>query len=239
MTAEITLPVHERFHAFQGEGIHIGRRAFFIRTYGCPVKCPFCDSAGTWHPAFAPKRSLLVTVDQLVKEAVESRSEFVVLTGGEPLIQKENALAYLSSRLRQESILLHVETCGAYLRNSQLFDWITVSPKLAEPPAAAMLAYANEIKIIVESEQSVGYWVSQVEDTVGKPIARLANLQAIWLHPEWSRREDEKVLNAISREVLARGGLFRAGWQLHKLYKVDALDARSAPNVPLGGVQPA
>ena len=236
MNRQPSLPVHERFHAFQGEGVHMGRRAFFIRTYGCPVKCSFCDSAGTWHPNFAPKHSLLVPIGQLVSEAVESRSEFVVLTGGEPLVQKEAALAELSASLRANNIRLHVETCGAYFRDPALFDWITVSPKSAEMPAAEMLMHANEIKVIVENAQSVSDWLRALDDICQSPVSELQGLQAVWLHPEWSKREDAAVLNTISREVLVRGGLFRAGWQLHKLYRVDALDPRSAPNVPLGGI---
>lgn len=236
MSPEPSLPVHERFHAFQGEGIHMGRRAFFIRTYGCPVKCTFCDSAGTWHPNFAPKRSLLVSIAQLVSEAVESRSEFVVLTGGEPLVQKPELLAELSSALRANGILLHVETCGAYLRDPLLFDWITVSPKSSELPVPEMLRSASEVKVIVENDESVSNWLHMLDGICQSPLSELQGLQAVWLHPEWSKREDAAVLNTISREVLVRGGLFRAGWQLHKLYKVDALDPRSAPNVPLGGI---
>lgn len=232
----MNLPVHERFHAFQGEGIHAGRSAFFIRTYGCPVKCSFCDSAGTWHPDFAPSRSLLVPVDMLVREAVASRARFVVLTGGEPLVQKEAALAYLSCSLRQAGIRLHVETCGAFLRDPALFDWITVSPKWSERPDASMLRAAHELKLIVEDTESIHGWMRTLTELLGDAdVATLANLQAVWLHPEWSKREDRKVLDAISLEVTLRGDPFRAGWQLHKLYKVDGLDPRSAPPVPLGG----
>ena len=49
------LPIHERFFTWQGEGVHTGRSAYFIRLQGCPVKCPWCDSAGTWHPDWVPK----------------------------------------------------------------------------------------------------------------------------------------------------------------------------------------
>ena len=33
-------PVYERFHSWQGEGLHLGKSAFFIRLHGCPVHCP-------------------------------------------------------------------------------------------------------------------------------------------------------------------------------------------------------
>ena len=49
-------PVNETFLSWQGEGVHLGRKAFFIRLQGCPVKCAWCDSASTWHPQFVPKQ---------------------------------------------------------------------------------------------------------------------------------------------------------------------------------------
>ena len=48
--AKIMLPIHEQFYTFQGEGTHSGQSAYFIRTFGCPIHCPWCDSSGTWHP---------------------------------------------------------------------------------------------------------------------------------------------------------------------------------------------
>src|SRR5690606_10755697 len=54
--AAVRYPVHEQFHTWQGEGVHMGRSAYFIRTFGCPVKCPWCDSAGTWHPDHIPAK---------------------------------------------------------------------------------------------------------------------------------------------------------------------------------------
>jgi asparagine synthase (glutamine-hydrolysing) len=61
------LPIYETFHAWQGEGTHLGRSAFFIRTFGCPVHCPWCDSAGTWHPDYIPDKVDRLSVDLLVE----------------------------------------------------------------------------------------------------------------------------------------------------------------------------
>ena len=41
--------IAETFLSFQGEGIHAGRRAYFLRMFGCPVKCPWCDSVFAWN----------------------------------------------------------------------------------------------------------------------------------------------------------------------------------------------
>ena len=63
------LSIHERFFSIQGEGVHMGRSAFFIRTLGCPVKCPWCDSAGTWHPGFKPAGKNLMDEYDLAEES--------------------------------------------------------------------------------------------------------------------------------------------------------------------------
>ena len=86
------LPIHERFYSFQGEGTHLGKAAYFIRTFGCPVHCPWCDSAGTWHPDYIPKNINRFTPEELAVEASQTSAEFVVITGGEPTIHNLKAL---------------------------------------------------------------------------------------------------------------------------------------------------
>ncbi|MDG2170458.1 MAG: 7-carboxy-7-deazaguanine synthase QueE, partial [Opitutales bacterium] len=80
------LPVYETFYSWQGEGCHMGKSAFFIRLFGCPIKCPWCDSAGTWHPDFVPETIERISVEALVAQAKEHNPAIVVITGGEPCI---------------------------------------------------------------------------------------------------------------------------------------------------------
>ena len=76
------LPVNERFHTWQGEGCHLGKSAYFIRLQGCPVKCPWCDSAGTWHPDYVPEVVEKADPEAIAESAFASGCEIVVLTGG-------------------------------------------------------------------------------------------------------------------------------------------------------------
>ena len=80
------LPIHEQFYTFQGEGVHAGRAAYFIRTFGCPVHCHWCDSAGTWHPDYIPEKIERWSSQDLAAEVAKTKAEFVVVTGGEPAI---------------------------------------------------------------------------------------------------------------------------------------------------------
>lgn len=236
-----TMAIHETFLTFQGEGVHMGRKAFFIRTMGCPVKCSWCDSAGTWHPDYVPKDSNKVSLIELAVSAAASEAPVIVLTGGEPLVQPH--ISYLAMFIKLlcnggpkngRNVTVHVETCGAFLKDPEVFDWVTVSPKWAHLPNADMLRECHEIKLIIDTPTAVSDWILKLESIVELPMQVLA--KPIWLHPEHSQRNNPEILNAITTAITNDDtGLLRAGWQLHKLYACDTLDARSRPTVPLGG----
>jgi organic radical activating enzyme len=61
-SAVTSLPVVETFHSLQGEGLHAGRSAFFLRLAGCTVGCPWCDTKHSWpagvHPEPPPSGKL-------------------------------------------------------------------------------------------------------------------------------------------------------------------------------------
>jgi len=202
--------VVEQFSSFQGEGCHAGRAAFFIRTFGCPVQCPWCDSANTWHPDYRPAHVDRCTVEELTDRAVAAQPDFVVITGGEPTIHD---LTPLTDSLRGAGLAVHLETSGAFPWRGE-FDWVTVSPKIYREPLRENVQRANELKLIVETPDSVSHW----ENALGTELIRPE--RSVWLHPEWSLRDDKATLERIAKIVRERGAPFRAGWQLHKLYRV-------------------
>lgn len=215
------LPIHEQFYTFQGEGSHAGRAAYFIRTFGCPVHCPWCDSAGTWHPDYIPEKIERWKPEALVAEVAKTRAEFVVVTGGEPAIHD---LAPLVDALHGIGRDAHLETSGAFPIKGD-FDWITLSPKRWKLPLADNIERADEFKIIVDRDGAI----EEYADVIG------ATKKPVWLHPEWSLHADSATLDAITAWVKAHGAPFRAGWQMHKHYAADLKDARSAAPAPLGG----
>jgi len=224
------LPIFERFTTFQGEGVFMGLAAFFIRTHGCPVHCPWCDSAGTWHPDWKPKQVSEFDVKYLADEAEDSQAGMVVVTGGEPTIYD---LSKLCDALHERKLSVHLETSGAVrIHSPEKFDWVTLSPKKWKMPLPENYALAQEFKVIVEEPADIDFYVDKLmSQDDGEP-------PHIWLHPEWSHREDPVVLGAISEAVKegpSKGRVLRAGWQLHKLYRVDLRDTRIRGMVPLGG----
>ena len=203
------LPINEHFHTWQGEGVHTGKSAYFIRLQGCPVKCPWCDSASTWHPDHTPGHIEKALPEELAQAALESRCEIVVITGGEPAIHN---LHDLTSSIRSHKLPVHIETSGAFPLQGH-FDWVTLSPKWPMRPIDEALQLADELKIIVETPDSPAQWA--------KELANRHNAQHIWLNPEWSKAQDPEVLEAITTWVKTHGAPYRAGYQLHKLYGVE------------------
>lgn len=200
--------VAECFGSWQGEGCHAGRAAYFIRLFGCPIRCEWCDSAETWNRSAEEAGAARMSASELAELAAAAKPDFVVITGGEPAIRD---LAPLCDALHAKNLRAHLETSGAFpIRGNA--DWITVSPKVRRPPLAENLARASELKLIVSAPEDLAFWSEKI------PRGAVPATAPIWLHPEWSRREDPRVLGAISDWVRARGFPFRAGWQIHKLY---------------------
>ena len=224
----VRYPVYERFYTWQGEGVHLGRAAYFIRLYGCPQACPWCDSAGTWHHDYRPEGVTLMTAGDLAATVATDSPDgaVVVITGGEPILFD---LAPLVNELHALGRKVHIETSGiAELRGA--IDWVTLSPKpFGTWPTPEVVARADEVKIIVHD-------VADIQ----AGLDTLANLRpdaVIWLHPEWSkaRERDMAVLNAIT-DAVKQNPRLRAGYQMNKLYRADELDAHSDKRlIPLGG----
>lgn len=223
--------LYEHFYSFQGEGVHLGRAAYFLRLYGCEQKCSFCDSAGTWHPNWKPKGIPLLEAPQIVELVQENTKEapsdtFVVLTGGEPTLYD---LQSLTMSLANAGYKLHMETAGHHPL-PDFVHWITLSPKLfAKPPLRENWQRADEIKLICETPEQM----RKDLETVLHYTAAFTT--PIWLHPEWSQRENPDLLAAIIQTVKTTARC-RAGYQLHKLYRADFQDPNARPDIPLGGI---
>ncbi|HYK55680.1 MAG TPA: 7-carboxy-7-deazaguanine synthase QueE, partial [Flavisolibacter sp.] len=53
-----SLPVMEHFYTLQGEGLHQGKAAYFIRLGGCDVGCVWCDVKDSWDAGKHPLRKI-------------------------------------------------------------------------------------------------------------------------------------------------------------------------------------
>lgn len=99
---------------YQGEGPDIGKPCLFIRTQGCPVQCPGCDTAQTWNGSEAGTQ---MGIDSIRKTVLTSLSNYpgcgIVVSGGEPLIHYQNtAWTDLLAEFRRKADWLTLETSG-------------------------------------------------------------------------------------------------------------------------------
>ncbi|MFZ9271708.1 MAG: radical SAM protein, partial [Prochlorococcaceae cyanobacterium] len=97
--ANTALPVVETFHSLQGEGVHLGRSAFFIRLGGCTVGCSWCDTKHSWPLAHHASRSPAALAAE-AQSAAAAGAAFVVITGGEPLHHDLEPLCTELNKLR-------------------------------------------------------------------------------------------------------------------------------------------
>jgi len=151
----VSYTVKEIFYTLQGEGAQSGRAAVFCRFSGCNLwtgreedrsraVCKFCDTdfVGT-----GPDGGKFATAEDLAARIVEcwqgagDGGKYVVCTGGEPLLQVDEALI---AALHRRGFTVAVETNGT--RPAPLsIDWICVSPKAGAP---LVQTRGSEIKLV-------------------------------------------------------------------------------------------
>jgi organic radical activating enzyme len=207
MAPTSSLPVVETFHSLQGEGLHAGRSAFFIRLAGCGVGCPWCDTRQSWRAAAHPDRPLAALAEE-AKAAAAAGAAFVVITGGEPL---EHDLGPLCEALSPAGLPLHLETSGAApLGLSGRFSWITLSPKRHRPPAGPLLAACHELKVVVAGADDLPF----AEAMAARALAAAADrpAPALLLQPCWDEPEGQR----LAIEHVRRHPAWRLSLQSHK-----------------------
>lgn len=151
----MTYSVKEIFHTLQGEGANSGRAAVFCRFAGCNLWsgrdadrasaiCQFCDTDfvgtdGDGGGRFADAQALAGAIGQHWRGGAAGR--FVVLTGGEPMLQIDPPLI---DALHQHGFEIAVETNGTLPAPPGL-DWICVSPKAGTD---VVLRQGHELKLV-------------------------------------------------------------------------------------------
>lgn len=147
--------VKEIFLTLQGEGAHAGRAAVFCRFAGCNLwsgreqdraaaVCQFCDTDfvgtdGTLGGRYGSTAELADTIAGQWTGAAANR--YVVLTGGEPLLQVDAALI---EALHARNFSIGIETNGT-IEPPDGLDWICVSPKAG---SELLIRQGHELKLV-------------------------------------------------------------------------------------------
>lgn len=139
------MKINEIFYSIQGEGYHTGRPTVFVRFSGCNLACPFCD---TQHVS-----GKIMQETQILQEIRQYTCDFVVLTGGEPLLQVTPSFI---SALHEAGKFVAVETNGTIDASNYAIDWVTCSPKTPFCNAELNVVKCDEVKLVVNEEINVG-----------------------------------------------------------------------------------
>jgi organic radical activating enzyme len=189
------LQLAEIFYSIQGEGAFTGTPAVFVRLAGCNLSCRFCDTDYSLN-FFAAVPDVVARVRELGGDC-----PMVVLTGGEPLAQRETL--DLIDALRRDGRRVHIESNGTIFTELPPDVWLCVSPK--ERPDRRMLARADELKLIVD-ERVPEEWLTGAHDR-----------QVLLLQPEGNKPKN--VALALDY-IKAHPQRLRLSLQTHKLIGV-------------------
>jgi organic radical activating enzyme len=139
--------VVEIFKSIQGEGIHTGKLANFIRLAGCNLNCKWCD---TDHEVKKTMRSIDI-IQQL-----DFNCALTVITGGEPTLYD---LSYLLNAIKEyvglnkSKMFIALETNGTSATSEiEGLDWVTVSPKPLNDWQIHKECIPFELKYVVDDE---------------------------------------------------------------------------------------
>jgi 7-carboxy-7-deazaguanine synthase len=197
--------VKEIYYTLQGEGAQAGRAAVFLRFAGCNLwsgreadragaVCRFCDTdfIGTDGPGggkFADAGELADRVFRTWPHAGSGRraKPYVVITGGEPLLQLDEDLI---GALKERHFEVGIETNGTLNAPASL-DWICVSPKARAPLAQRT---GDELKLVYPQEDAdpelyegldFGYFFLQPLDNAYRARHIAAAAAYCLEHPQW------------------------------------------------------
>lgn len=194
----MTYTVKELFHTLQGEGMQTGRSAVFLRFAGCNLWsgreqhrataiCRFCDTDFVGGDKYLQAQALAQAVSGCWHASVEDNTAtpYVVCTGGEPLLQLDEALI---SALHGEGFLVAVETNGSLQAPTSL-DWVCVSPKAG---AALRQTRGNELKVVwpqpelnLDTLAQLDFEHFLLQPMDGDPRATEACVRWCRAHPRW------------------------------------------------------
>ena len=188
------MKIAEVFYSIQGEGMLVGVPSVFLRSSGCNLRCSWCDTPYTsWRPEGSDW-----SMQELLDYVSENSSGYVVVTGGEPMIQPE--LPALADGLRHLGQHITIETAGTVFRDLEC-DLMSISPKLKNSTPEGEFATQHERlryqpdvlrKLMERYPYQLKFVISEREDV--KDVTRIcgelhAERARVLLMPEGTRAD--------------------------------------------------
>ena len=192
----------EIFYSIEGEGIEIGRPEIFIRLAGCNLRCVWCDTKYAW------ENGKKMSIEEIIKEVKKYACKRISITGGEPLLQKEELLE-LIKKLKDNGYWIQINTNGTIF-DEEIFRSVDLISMDCKCPSSGMksdlqvlkrtrelFGFKSQFKFVISDERDYDY---------AKKIISLLDSSNVVFQPEWGKRRFTK--------------------ELIKLVKKDGLDVR-------------
>lgn len=214
----------EIFSSIQGEGASMGVPSTFVRLAVCNLRCSWCDTAYTWDwERFNRADQVLESSPEAALAGVREHTPTnVVITGGEPLVQR-HALVEFATSLRAAGYRIEVETNGTVAPGelAPLIDQWNVSPKLASSGNEGLGRIRADVlrQFAAQSRAFFKFVVSEPEDLaeVESIVASTgAAADQVILMPEGRTRDELEARSPwVAEACTARGWRFSS--RLHIL----------------------
>jgi 7-carboxy-7-deazaguanine synthase len=159
-----TLRINEIFYSIQGESSRIGMPTVFVRLTGCPMRCTYCDTAYAFHDGQQKE------IEEIIQEIKKFDTNYVTVTGGEPLAQK-NCID-LMNQLCELGYQVSLETGGA-LDIKDVHSKVKIildvkTPKSNEDknnfwPNLANIKPNDEIKFVIQDYEDFSWSMDIIE----------------------------------------------------------------------------
>ena len=222
--------VSEIFYSLQGEGVLVGVPSVFVRLAGCPLRCRWCDTKYGWDEMAGVHYS----IDKIIRTVQQWPCEFVVITGGEPMVNPDLSvkaeLPELAGKLKGCNKHITVETVGIAFVPDMACDLMSISPKLSnstpkEPKLAAghedsrldiavltelIDSYEYQLKFVVDSQDDLSE-IQQIIEQIGK-----VDSKRVMLMPQARTREELLAKSPMVAEMCKQTG-FAFGQRLQLL----------------------
>lgn len=159
-----TLNINEIFYSLQGEAREVGLPTAFIRLTGCPLRCGYCDTE------YAFKGKNMMPIEAILTELKKYNTNYVCVTGGEPLAQKN--CYELLDKLVDNGYQVSLETSGSIDINS-VNDKVSVVMDIKTPTSGEadknlwsnidLLQEKDQLKFVIGSKADFDWCVDIIK----------------------------------------------------------------------------